>query len=208
MKFKNEQAIVESLLFAAGDDGLSLKQLSEVMTIQRDVLLEVLENLRLKYQSDDSSGIQLIELANSYQLTTKAQYADYLQKLVDSPHASALTQASLETLAIIAYKQPVTRIEIEEIRGVSADGPVRTLVSRGLITDKGRSEKVGRARLYVTTKEFLDYFGLANLNELPDVSEEWENDKLQEEMDLFFKTFQDTTIKGRVEDGKTTKSNS
>ncbi len=186
---KEEQlGILESLLFAAGDEGLSTKQLTEVMEVTYIEALNLLETLSEKYAGSPASGLVLLELAGAFQLATKKEYAPYLKKLVESPHATSLSQASLETLAIIAYKQPITRMEVDEVRGVQTDGPIRTLVARGLVTDAGRAEGAGRAKLYVTTNEFLDAFGLKSLEDLPKLAEQSE-DTEQDELDLFFDRF-------------------
>ena len=134
----------------------------------------------------------IVQLAGTYQLATKKENAAYLKRLVDSPNTSTLSQAALETLAIIAYKQPITRAEIEEIRGVKTERPLHTLMSKALIKEVGRAEGTGRAYLYGTTKEFLDYFGLKNIEELPQLPEKVEEEFVQEEADLFFEKFQET----------------
>lgn len=188
MTDNNQMGVLESLLFAAGDEGLSVEQLVQVMGITHIEVLNLLEALGEDYRSKDSRGLTLLETAGSFQLATKKEHADYLRKLVEIPDQSTLSQASLETLAIIAYRQPITRMEIDEIRGVHTDGPIRTLVAKGLVKDQGRAEGAGRAKLYVTTDEFLDCFGLKSLAELPqleDQSEELE----QTELDLFFDRF-------------------
>jgi segregation and condensation protein B len=131
----------------------------------------------------------MIELAGTYQLATKKENAAYLKKLVESPNTNTLSQAALETLAIISYKQPITRIEIEEIRGVKTERPLQTLMSKGLIREVGRQNGAGRAILYGTTKEFLDHFGLKDLKELPPFPEPLEDDFPEEEADLFFEKF-------------------
>lgn len=188
----NWTSILESLLFAAGDEGLSLKQIAEVMEVDEIKANEIIEDLRREYSINDNRGIMMAQLAGTYQLATKKENANYLKKLVDSPNTSTLSQAALETLAIIAYKQPITRAEIEEIRGVKTERPLHTLMAKALIKDLGRSEGAGRAYLYGTTKEFLDYFGLKSLDELPKLPEKVEDEFIQEEADLFFEKFQET----------------
>ncbi|MBM7651494.1 SMC-Scp complex subunit ScpB [Neobacillus cucumis] len=192
MDIINWNSILESLLFAAGDEGLSLKQLAEVLEVDELHASELIENLRQAYERDDQRGIMIVQLAGTFQLATKKENAAYLKKLVDSPHTSTLSQAALETLAIIAYKQPITRAEIEEIRGVKTERPLHTLMAKVLIKETGRAEGTGRAILYGTTKEFLDYFGLKNLKELPQLPEKVEEEFIQEEADLFFEKFQET----------------
>ncbi|WP_339230439.1 SMC-Scp complex subunit ScpB [Aeribacillus sp. FSL K6-2833] len=180
------KSILEGLLFAAGDEGLSIKQLTSVLEIDEATVLSIIEDLKEEYQKKER-GIDLVEVAGVYQLTTKKEHAPYLKRLMETPMNQSLSQAALETLAIIAYKQPITRIEIEEIRGVKSERPIRTLSAKGLIQEVGREEGVGRAILYGTTKEFLEYFGLKTIEELPSLTEiENEEHFIQEEADLFF----------------------
>ncbi|WP_088809620.1 MULTISPECIES: SMC-Scp complex subunit ScpB [Listeria] len=191
MNKEQQIGVLESLLFAAGDEGLSTKQLTETMEITYIEALNLLESLGERYEQDDSRGLILLELAGSFQLATKKEHAEYLRKLVEAPHSGSLSQASLETLAIIAYNQPITRMEVDEVRGVKTDGPIRTLVAKGLITDRGRADGAGRAKLYVTTSEFLDAFGLSSIEELPKLAEPSAEPE-QDELDLFFDKFNRT----------------
>lgn len=179
------KSILEGLLFAAGDEGLSINQLTSVLEIDEITVMEIIEELKEEYKKKER-GLHLAEVAGVYQLTTKKEHAPYLKRLVESPSNQALSQAALETLAIIAYKQPITRIEIEEIRGVKSERPLQTLTAKGLIKEVGRAEGAGRAILYGTTKEFLEYFGLKTLEELPPLTEVEEDEYIQEEADLFF----------------------
>ena len=190
MDIVNWKSILEALLFAAGDEGLSLDQISSVLEVTTDEAKDALHDLKEMYQAEDR-GIYVVELAGVYQLATKKVHAPYLKKLVDTPSAHTLSQASLETLAIIAYKQPITRIEIEAIRGVKTERPLQTLLAKALIQETGRAEGAGRPYLYGTTKEFLDYFGLKSLDELPPLQEESEEGFNEEEADLFFHKFQE-----------------
>lgn len=192
MEIINWNSILESLLFAAGDEGLTLKQIAEVLEVDELHAAEFVEKLRREYDQDKNRGIMIVQLANTFQLATKKENAIYLKKLVDSPNTSTLSQAALETLAIIAYKQPITRTEIEEIRGVKTERPLQTLMAKALIKEVGRAEGTGRAYLYGTTKEFLDYFGLKNIKELPQLPEKVDEEFVQEEADLFFEKFQET----------------
>jgi len=185
------KAIVEGLLFVAGDEGLTIKQIVTVLEIEPHNAIDIITQLREDYKNQER-GIHLVEMAGTYQLTTKKEYSDYLKRLVESPNTTTLSQAALETLAIIAYRQPITRVEIEDIRGVKTERPIQTLVSKALIKEVGRVEGTGRAILYGTTKEFLDYFGLKALEELPPLPEKMEEEFEQEEADLFFEKFQKT----------------
>lgn len=189
MDIVNWNGILESLLFAAGDEGLTLKQITTVMEIPEFKAEEMIQSLKEEYKNNNR-GITLIEIAGTYQLATKKEYAVYLQRLVEAPNHGTLSQAALETLTIIAYKQPITRIEIEEIRGVKTERPIHTLVAKGLIQEVGRAEGPGRAILYGTTKEFLDYFGLKDLKELPSLPESDDKD-VSNEADLFFNRLND-----------------
>ncbi|MCM3707737.1 MULTISPECIES: SMC-Scp complex subunit ScpB [Cytobacillus] len=192
MEIVNWKGIAESLLFAAGDEGLSLKQIAHVLEVEENQAREILDSLMEDYNTG-SRGIMVVELAGTFQLVTKKEFSPYLKKLVESPSAASLSQAALETLAIIAYRQPITRTEIEEIRGVKTERPLHTLSGKALIKEVGRADGTGRAYLYGTTKEFLDYFGLKSIEELPPLPDKIseEEDSLQEEADLFFEKFQE-----------------
>ncbi|WP_163101050.1 SMC-Scp complex subunit ScpB [Peribacillus alkalitolerans] len=185
MDHKEWKGVLEALLFAAGDEGLSVKQISAVMDVTDLQSVEWLEVLKEEYANSER-GIQIIEMAGVYQLATKKEHSDYLKKLVESPGSQTLSQAALETLAIVAYKQPITRAEIEEIRGVKTERPLQTLGAKALIKEIGRAEGAGRAILYGTTNEFLDYFGLKSIEELPALPEAIEESFEQNEADLFF----------------------
>jgi len=180
---------IESLLFVTGEDGLTIKQIVFLTEEPERNVLEAIEKLKEDYRDSEMRGIELKELAGTYQLVTKAEHAESIQKLIENPTSQALTQASLEVLAIIAYKQPITRVEIEDLRGVKSERPIHTLTSRGLISEVGRAEGTGRAILYGTTNEFLNHFGLNSLIELPELAES--QDSTEEESDLFMTKFQE-----------------
>src|SRR5699024_6194893 len=127
-------------------------------------------------------------------LTTKPEHSHYLQKLLETPQPASMSQAALETLAIIAYQQPVTRAEIDEIRGVQSDRSVQTLLARSLIEELGRKDTIGRPLLFGTSKDFLTFFGLTSLEELPPLSD-LDSDDLEKEADLFFYQFHETNNK-------------
>lgn len=191
MKLEELKAITEGLLFAAGDEGVSLKQLTEVFEIENESAHEIIEGLREDYQAANR-GIVLVEEAEAYKLATKKEHSPFIQRLMHTPSSSALSQASLETLAIIAYRQPITRVEIEEIRGVKTEKPLQSLTSKALVKEVGRADGSGRAILYGTTKQFMEYFGLKSLEELPPLPEEFQEDSFDEEANLFFEKFQET----------------
>lgn len=175
------EAVVEGLLFVVGEEGLTLNQLVDILDVDMDMVKQILSNLKDKYESDNS-GIRINFLGNTFKLTTKKEHKEYFQKLIENPESNVLTQAALETLAIVAYNEPITRIEVDEIRGVSSSQMIRKLVAKGFLKEVGRSDAVGRPILYKTTSEFLDYFGLSTIDDLPKFEELVEN---QESTDLY-----------------------
>ena len=182
---------IEALLFVAGDEGMTVKQLTQYIEVEPMDIEAGLSELQSQYNDDEKRGITLKQLAGTYQLTTKLEVNDTLKKLIENPTNQVLTAASLEVLAIIAYKQPITRAEVENIRGVKSERPIAKLVSRALVQEVGRAEGTGRAILYGTTKEFLNYFGLKNIKELPPLPEEVDQEDDQP-TDLFLTKFQET----------------
>lgn len=182
---------IEGLLFVVGDDGLSVKQLIHILDEDEAEIRKALTTLSEQYVEQEERGIQLKELAGTYQFISKPELAETIQRLVENPTSQSLTQASLEVLAIVAYKQPITRVEIEDLRGVKSERPLQTLTSRGLVQEVGRAEGTGRAILYGTTKEFLNYFGLNHISELPPLPEADVVDSDQD-TDLFMTKFQET----------------
>jgi segregation and condensation protein B len=186
---KNLVGVLEGLLFVAGDEGISIVELSETLELSQTDVLELIERLKKEYENPNR-GLQIRILANRYKLTSKREHGEFFKKLVESPSNSSLSQAALETLAIVAYQQPITRTEIEDIRGVKTEKPIQTLVSKYLIKEVGRAEGTGRAILYGTTSEFLDYFGLKNIKELPPLPQDLKMEEVEEEVDLFFSKFE------------------
>lgn len=162
----NKEAVLEGLLFVVGDDGLTIDAIKDILDLNDDEAKELIISLKEKYESDDR-GIGISFLGNTFKLTTKKEHREYYQKLIENPETNVLSGAALETLAIIAYNEPVTRVMVDEIRGVSSRDMIRKLVAKGLVKETGRSELPGRPILYATTSEFLDYFGLASKDELP-----------------------------------------
>lgn len=161
---ENYRAILEAVLFAAGEP-VNLKTLAEVLELPAEDVRELLVDLGDFYR-EHQSGLVLEEIGGGFALVTRPDLACYLSRLY-KPQVSALSQAALETLAIIAYRQPVTRGEIEQIRGVKADHVLGTLMEKKLVCEVGRREGPGRPVLYGTTGEFLRHFGLKDLTDLP-----------------------------------------
>ncbi|WP_339198429.1 SMC-Scp complex subunit ScpB [Solibacillus sp. FSL R5-0449] len=191
MNSNNLLSRIEALLFVAGDEGMTVKQLAQYIEVEPMDIEAGLSELLSHYNEEEMRGITLKQIAGTYQLTTKPEVTDTLKKLIENPTNQVLTAASLEVLAIIAYKQPITRAEVEDLRGVKSERPIATLVSRALVQEVGRAEGTGRAILYGTTKEFLNYFGLKNIKELPPLPEEVDQEDDQP-TDLFLTKFQET----------------
>ncbi len=185
MKSQKLKSIIEGMLFLAGEEGLNAKQISEVTDQPVQTVQIAIEELQADLKKA-RRGIQVVNIAGGYQLSTIRAHAEYYERLAYSPSRSSLSQAALETLSIVAYRQPITRIEIEEIRGVKSERAIYTLVNKDLIQETGRAEAIGRPILYGTTKSFLDYFGLGNIRELPDASAFENADDLEGETQLLF----------------------
>ncbi len=143
MIFRELQAAIEGLLFVVGDEGITTKQLADVLEVDTTVAHEAVRSLQIRYDEDEK-GIQIVELAGAFRMTTRSKHAPYFKKLATSPIHSQLSQAALETLAIIAYKQPITRIEIDEVRGVKSEKALHTLMTKLLVKEVGRAQGTGR----------------------------------------------------------------
>lgn len=180
--------VLEGILFVMGDEGIDLKTLCEIMDIDEETAKNLLKELKKNYENLDR-GLRISYLGDAFKLTTKQEHKQYYEKLVVNPGTNKLSQAALETLAIIAYNQPISTVEITEIRGVDTRGLIRKLVAKGLVKEAGKSDMPGRPNLYRTTSEFLDYFGLATIEDLPEVKKE--ENKTEEETDLFTSTYKD-----------------
>lgn len=159
---------LEGLLFVVGDEGLTIDEICEILIINEDEAKKLLSDLNHEYEKE-SHGIKISYLGEKFKLTTKKEHASYYKKLANEKEA-ILSQAQLEVLAIIAYNEPITRVQIDEIRGIQSAHIVKKLLSKDLIKACGKSDLPGKPNLYKTTKYFLDYFGLATLSDLPDVS--------------------------------------
>lgn len=173
--------IIEGMLYLAGDDGIDLKQVAGVLEISRKDATILLDKFTEMYENKEMKGIILVNFGGRYKLATNSDYFIYYQKMVEQSNAS-LSNAALETLAIIAYNQPITRAKIEDIRGVGCDAMIRKLVAKALIKESGREDSPGMPILYGVTDEFMDTFGLTSLDELPDLADIVEVD---EQEDIF-----------------------
>lgn len=168
---ENPKAVVEAVLFAMGNS-VELKKLASVLNMSDIETKALIGSMQEEYNSDVNRGITIVELEGSIQMCSKTEMYEHLMKIATVPKHYSLTDTVLETLSIVAYKQPVTRIEIEKIRGVNCDHAVNKLLEYGLITELGRLDAPGRPLLFGTTEEFLRCFGVKSLDELPTVSAE------------------------------------
>ena len=167
-KLEALKPILEGLLFLSGDEGLTLDALAQSCQCSVNEIQTAINELMNDYLQE-SHGIELVCFGGCYKFISKEKIHEYAQRLFSTTKMGSLSQAAMETLAIIAYKQPITRVEIEEIRGVSCDMMIRKLLARSLIKECGRSDAPGRPFLYEVTEEFMDAFKLTSLNELPDL---------------------------------------
>lgn len=181
-------AEIEALLFVAGEDGLRVRQIAELLSIPPTGVTQSLEKLAEKYQKDEDSSLALLETSNTYKIVTKQDFAELLREYSKAPINQSLSRSALETLSIIAYKQPITRMEVDEIRGVNSSGAISKLQIFDLIRENGKKEVLGRPNLYVTTDYFLDYMGINSLEELPIVEE---TELMAEESQLFTERIED-----------------
>lgn len=178
---KKTEAAIEAVLFSMGD-AVELKDLSDVLQVDTKILQKILDDMMVQYEEEDR-GIKIVKLENAYQLCTKNEYYDILSSLVNIPKKHSLTDSLMETLSIVAYKQPVTRQEIEAIRGVSCVHAINRLVEYNLITEVGRLDAVGRPILFGTTEDFLRCFGVSSMDELPSITPDKIERFRQEAMD-------------------------
>lgn len=163
------KGIIEAVLFAMGNP-VTIKELSELLELSDGQVQKILEEMSNEYEIN-SRGLYIVMFNNKVQLSTKTEYSDYIKRLVAPDSRQNLSHAALETLSIVAYRQPITKAEIDELRGVRSDRALSTLVEKGLIRENGRRETTGRPILYCTTEDFLKYFGFKNINELPELIE-------------------------------------
>lgn len=170
MTIEQTEAVIEAVLFTMGDS-VSAEHISVAIEHDVDTTIKLIHNMMDKYEAEDR-GIRIIELDGKFQLCTKQEYYDNLIKVCSQPRKYTLTDAALETLSIVAYKQPITKIEIEKIRGVNSDHSVSKLVELNLIKEVGRLDAPGRPMLFGTTEDFLRSFGVSSIEDLPAISED------------------------------------
>lgn len=185
------QAEIMALLYTSGDQGLELGIMAELLEVSRSAMRQLLDELKHNLETDEQSGLIINQFDEVYKLVTKPQFGQLLNRYFKSELSTTLSQAALEVLSIIAYKQPITRVEIDEIRGVQSSGTLQTLIVRQLIKENGRKNVPGKPIVYATSEQFLDYFGLKSLDELPDLTE-FEDTELDKKgnLDLFYGKFE------------------
>ena len=181
------ESVVEGLLYVQGDLGITLKDIERILEIDEEEAKRIVLSLK-NYYDDNKRGLRINFLGNSIKLTTKEEHKEYFQKLLESPKNNVLSPQALETLAIIAYNEPITRMQIDEYRGVDSIYVLRRLLAKGLVKECGRSDLPGRPILYKTTDEFLDYFNLSSKDDLPKIELLEEND---EEKDLYTSNYKE-----------------
>lgn len=186
------ESIVEGLLYVQGDIGLTLKDIERILDIDEEEAKKIVLNLK-NYYDDNKRGLRINFLGNTIKLTTREEHKEYYQKLLEEPTSNNLSQSALETLAIIAYNEPITRGDVDSLRGVESAYVMRRLLAKGLIKECGKSDSPGRPILYKTTDEFLDYFGLSSKEDLPIIDIVQEND---EPKDLYNTIYKEGDING------------
>ncbi|MGX7148879.1 SMC-Scp complex subunit ScpB [Enterococcus ureasiticus] len=191
---------IEAILFVVGEEGIGLEELSYLLELSTAKTYEAVTALKERYESDKQAALNILEVGNHFILSTKKAFAPLLKKYAQSPISNSLSQAALETLSIVAYKQPISRVEVDEIRGVQSAGSMQKLVARQLIEEKGRVDGPGRAILYGTTAYFMDYFGLRSLEELPDIHQMEEEIAEELPLDLFFDRYKELNEEERTTD--------
>jgi segregation and condensation protein B len=180
------KAVLEGLLFVVGDEGLTEEQISNILELDKEETKKIIEDLKNDYEKEDR-GLKIGYLGNTLKLTTKREHKEYYKKLLEESD-NALSDVALEVLAIIAYNAPVTRMQVEDLRGICSVYIIKKLEAKGFIKETGRADTIGKPILYNITDEFLDYFGLKSIDELPNVEEEKEEDS---ETDLFMARYKE-----------------
>lgn len=188
-----KMGILEGLLFVTGEDGLSIEEIEKLLELTKEEAEKLLEEYGKSLLKEDR-GLKLVYLGNKYKLSTKEEHKEYYELLANKVVSSSLSQSALETLAIIAYNEPITVGQIDEIRGVSSRDMTRKLLFKGLIDMAGKSDLPGKPMLYKTTNKFLDYFNLSSIEELPEM-EEVNVDLTDEEKDLFISRYKEDDVK-------------
>ncbi len=182
----DQLSIIEGMLFLSGEQGRSLSEIASILEVKKNIALELVEALQKKYEEDSQCGLCIVYLGEKYKMATRPNHRHYYEKMVKQSEAT-LSNAALETLAIIAYNQPVTRLKIEEIRGVGCDAMIRKLQAKALIKEVGREDSAGKPILYGVSEEFMDAFNLKSIHELPELSFNVQEDLEEDLFDAKYK---------------------
>lgn len=186
-------AVIEGLLYVQGDIGLTIKDIMNILDIDEETAKREVLNLK-NFYDDNNRGLRINFLGNTIKLTTRGEHKDYYAKLLENPSSNTLSNSAIETLAVIAYNEPITRGEVDAFRGVDSSYVMRRLLAKGLIKECGRSDNPGRPILYKTTDEFLDYFGMSSKEDLPSIDMLTED---KEERDLYTSIYKEGENDGR-----------
>ena len=187
------EAVIEGLLYVQGDIGLTIKDIMNILEIDEDTAKRAVLSLK-NYYDENKRGLRINFLGNTIKLTTREEHKEYYAKLLENPSSNGLSNSAIETLAVIAYNEPITRGEVDTFRGVDSSYVMRRLLAKGLIKECGKSDTPGRPILYKTTDEFLDYFGLASKEDLPSIEMLTED---KEEKDLYTSIYKEGDTYGR-----------
>ena len=187
------ETIIEGLLYVQGDIGLTIKDIMNILEIDEDTAKRAVLSLK-NYYDENKRGLRINFLGNTIKLTTREEHKEYYAKLLENPSSNGLSNSAIETLAVIAYNEPITRGEVDACRGVDSSYVMRRLLAKGLIKECGKSDAPGRPILYKTTDEFLDYFGLASKEDLPSIEMLTED---KEEKDLYTSIYKEGDTYGR-----------
>lgn len=199
-------AAIQALLYVAGDDGTTIELLAQALEMDVAPVRQLVTKLKEDLDGQVTQGLMILEFGSKIKLATKPAFAPLIKNFMAGNVGQHLSQAALEVLAIVAYQQPITRIEIDEVRGVNSSGALQTLAARQLLQEKGRKEVPGRPILYGTSPYFLDYFGLTDLAQLPPLEDTGQTQaENKQNMDLFFDKFQAALeVQPQEQEGKTT----
>ena len=189
-------AVLEGLLFVVGDEGLTVNQISDILEMEKEEVVSLISELSDSY-NNENRGIIIKKFGNIYKLTTKSEYKQYYERLSDLSNFKTLSQSALETLAIIAYNEPITRIQVDELRGVNSSQMIRNLIAKNFVKEVGKSDMVGRPNLYGVTDQFLDYFGLSSKDDLPKFDE---IEVSNEEVELYNSKYTEKNIDDDIEE--------
>ena len=190
------KAVLEGLFFIVGDEGLTINQISDILELEKDEVLNIINELSDSYNNEER-GITVKKFGNIYKLTTKSEYKKYYERLSDLSNLKTLSQSALETLAIIAYNEPITRVEVDELRGVNSSQMIRNLIAKDFVKEVGKSDAVGRPNLYGVTDQFLDYFGLESKDDLPKFDE---IEVSNEEVELYNSKYTEKELDEEIEE--------